>query len=312
MSSPLDPLDLNSIKFRAKIDFVRIGTPGHVDLPPLDGVMKWGAAAHYRELTIHDPSALDIGSLSECLPRARLLAVEVAVDLMPSDSNGDDSRLRQLETVFSYLATHLYPYNGLGLDEAKLRVYSPTFRRLLHANFRRPNPTTQVLYGLRDDQPVQVKVYLKGWDQKRPISAAERCVRMEVQMREDVLEAHRLVYIEDLRHFPYRRALSDYFWMAKAPATSPKRTRRAVLRHVNRRIAALTLTDAKELWARSGVNGAKTVPGIRFDPDAGINRRIGKALNALEQRMACKQKARRSDAGSTSDPSGSMACCERQ
>src|SRR5690242_11861136 len=181
MASPLSSLDLSQYRLRACIDFVTIATPGKVYLPPLLGKACWGIAARHRELTIHDPQWMDLGAIASKLPGAALLDLEIAIDFYVVEARSADDRDRRLSDCFTHVAGHLYPYAAPFMNAAKTRAYNPATRRIRPFNRRLPDSTHQLLFGLRNDGPVQVKCYYKRRDQGLPVAPEEHRIRVEVR-----------------------------------------------------------------------------------------------------------------------------------
>jgi hypothetical protein len=289
--------------FGAKIDFVRIATPGKRDLPLLFGRPEWGIAAQHKELTIHDLDPRDIAALRRVFPQARVLGIEVAVDARPSRFVPDENK-RMLEDGFREFARHLFPYQGPKLAEAKTAGFVPALRKPVPFNLRIPKPTEQLLFGFRDDQDAQVKVYLKVTDNRKALPVRKQCVRVEVAIKQGLCEELGIGTLESLLDFRFRQVLSPYFRMAGGVVAVKSRTERPVLKIVEARIADLRQADADRAWQVCGVQGVRGMkdPKVRFRRHSDLNRRIGKALQRLQDRYSRKNLVRRNLIGRLEAP----------
>jgi hypothetical protein len=289
MHSPLPSLDLSKYRLHACIDFVKVATPGKIPLPPLAGKPSWGVAAHHKELTVHDPHWTDLAALVWTLPNAALLDAEIAVDFFTADASFGD-REQALSACFRYVSQHLYPYAAPFLTNAKTRAYDPATERLRPFNRRLPDPSHQLLYGLRREGPAQVKCYYKRWDQGQSLNPDEHRVRVEVRLQQAALAHFDIPTVNALIGFPFRKALSPYFRMVDSPLARlprlPRRYRQSgVLQVVRERKASLLVQEAHARWRKTGVQGTVALQGLRLRRNISLNRRVGRALDGLESRL---------------------------
>lgn len=290
MSSPSLSHCLSQIEVRSSIDFIRISTPGWQKLPPtILGRPAWGVAAHYRELTIHDLDAHDIPLLAAAFPHAGILGLEVTLDLVPAAPCSPAGRLRLLEDCFAQVARRLHPYGAPRMRRAKTAGYVPEIGKLRPFNHRTPNPNESLYYGFRNDQPVQVKVYCKKRDNGVALPERQWSVRIETTLKAAMCAEFGLHGLGDVLDFPYRKVFMPYFRMMRGPVASGRRTERAVLKIVNARRSSALQADANAGWASTGVQGARTLPDVRFLRDPTINQRLGQALQRLEERFSRRE-----------------------
>jgi hypothetical protein len=125
MTSPTHPFCLSQFEFSGSIDYVTFATSGEQDLPlTLAGRPRWGVAANYKQLTVHDLQPGDVPQLTRAFGRAPLLGLEVTIDARPVGKHlGLDERARLLDLGIQFLAMHLYPYGeGLPQDHGQPRA----------------------------------------------------------------------------------------------------------------------------------------------------------------------------------------------
>jgi hypothetical protein len=289
MQRATNSFSLSQLSFSAKIDYVRIATPGKCELPELCGRPVWGVAAHYKELTIHDLQQSDVPRLARVFPNAAVLGLEVAVDAKAAREVSDEMRPQLLYGTFLAVARHLYPYDAPRMADAKTAAYVPTRRGLVPFARRTPGADEELLYGFRDDQPVQVKCYLKRRDNGADLATYRHCVRVEVAFKEEMCAEFGIHTLEDLIEFRFRKLVSSYFRMVHGAKAQRKRSANAVLNLVATRLADLRQTDAEEAWSANGVQQARQLKQLRYLRASGLNQKIGKALQHLQDRFAGKR-----------------------
>ncbi len=292
MHSPSGSFCLSQFTFTGSIDFVTIATPGKRNLPPLLGRPEWGVSAHHRQLTIHDLQPADIPALVQVFGPAHVLELEVTVDGRPDRHLGLAIRNQKLTEGFAFVARHLHPYEAPGMKDAKTAGYVPELRKLMPFNRRVPASHEQLLFGFRNDGPVQVKVYRKGRDNGSNLAVSAHSVRMEVRLKRQMCEAFGIKVLEDLLGLPYRRLFSPYFRMVSKPVARKGRSERSVLALVHERHAMVRQVEAERAWSRTGVQGAREVPEVRYRRHPRLNQRIGGALHRLQERFSRKNLVR--------------------
>lgn len=294
MTLPSASLCLSQFEVRSSIDFITISTPGKRDLPPLSGRPAWGVAAHYQQLTVHDLQPGDVPLLVRALPEAKILGIEVALDLRPSGRRQGGELDQSLEALFRYVARHLYPYAAPSMATAKTAGFVPG-KGMRPFNFRAPNPAETLYFGFRVDGPAQVKVYVKRKDNGSELNRRLWAVRVEVTLKQSICAEFGLHGLGDLIGFRFRKLLMPYFRMVRGPVAHAKRSERAVLKLVNARLARALQEDADAAWRRNGVQAAKhlDLPQVRYRRHGAFNKRLGKALQHLEGRFGRTEMVRR-------------------
>ena len=207
-------------------------------------------------LTVHDATASDIDILISVFGPARLLELEIAVDVRP----GYRATAEAAETFLQAVMVDMF---ARGLDPSAGDDMAKGFRafyRRLGAGYilrpfnrRLPLPTDQQLHGGRGDA-VQVKAYLKTRDQGVVLAPNKQVARVEVRLGSAGLYGHDLTTLTDMAGFKFRKSLMPYF--RHIEGTRPAAPRSGVTR-----TPLLTLlTNLKhqpdhENFARAGVGG---------------------------------------------------------
>lgn len=284
-------VDLEMLTFSAKIDYITIYTPGKVKLPALNGKATWPQKFHGNRLTVHDASPEDINTLIKTFGSARLIELEVAIDVKPRKNVPDaagDSLLRSV--IVDLFARGLEPSAGICM-RTEFRAF---YRRLESGYIVRPfnkglpRATDQQLHGGRDDA-VQVKVYWKRRDQGVILAPEKQVARVEVRLGALGLDAHDLATLVSLKQFRFRKCLMPYFShirgtsrpaRSKCEASKPLLT---VLRNKQHEID-------REHWPQVGVGaflpgGKRHGEGIRLLRNTKVNNRIGQALTRLQKQL---------------------------
>lgn len=283
---------LEAYRFAAKIDYITIHTPGKVKLPALDGKPIWPRKHHGRRLTVHDATAADIDALIATFGAARLIELEIAIDLRPAGwVPAPECEVRLKAVMVDLFARGLEPSAGEGMSNT-FRVF---YRRLEAGymvrpfNLGLPRPTDQQLHGGRNDA-AQVKGYLKRRDQGKVLPPEKQVARVEVRLGSEGLFGHDLVTLTDIKGFRFRKKLMPYFRHVGGTAR-PRRRRKA-----NAPVTMLDVLYAKahqydqEQFDRTGVGaflrgGKRAGQGARLLRDIPVNNRLGQALTRLEQRF---------------------------
>lgn len=283
-------IDYKDLRFSAKIDYITIHTSGKITLPPLDGKPKWPRAHHGNRLTVHDATAADINTLVATFGPARLIELEIAIDVRPALSVPVDERAGMLRSVMvNVFARGLEPSGGMGMSK-QFRA----FFRLLDSgiqvrpfNLVLPRATDQQLHGGRLDA-VQVKGYLKTRDQGIALPPSQQVARVEVRMGSEGLLGHDLVRLTDLGGFKFRKNLMPYF----SHVAGSKRLIR--LKQSNNVLLRLMKAKQHELdqaeFDRVGVGallkgGKRCDSAVRLTRNIPLNDRLGQALMRLERQF---------------------------
>lgn len=280
---------LENLRFSAKIDYLSIDGLDRRTLPTLDGRPIWPASKGGDRLTIHDPSPTDLKLLQGMFPDDRISELEVAVDIRSGSRCDGPEQLDMLIRVKTDLVTKgLKPSFAEGTSSGFRGAYKPLKNCYVLAPFNRrvPGSQEQLLYGHRGDG-AQVKVYLKGLDQKRPLPTHEHCVRMEVRLGHLGLESHGLKRISDLVGFRFRQELMPYFQHVQGTKRRKKRTHSpesALLRILFQKLNDIDTCH----WNTVGVGafergGRREHSGKKFERDTVMNQRIGQALLRLQR-----------------------------
>ena len=287
---PRQPV-LGDLSFSAKIDYITIHTPGKVNLPSLDGKPIWPRKFHGRRLTVHDATSTDVDALIATFGSARLMELEIAIDLRPAASVPAAECEALLKAVMvDQFARGLEPSAGQGMSN----TFRAFYRRLEAGymvrpfNLGLPRPTDQQLHGGRNDA-VQVKGYLKRRDQSKVLPPEKQVARVEVRLGSECLFRHDLVTLADIKGFRFRKKLMPYFRHMSGTA----RPRRG---QANSPGSLLNVLNAKahqydqEQFDRAGVGaflqgGKRAGHGTRLLRDIPANNRIGQALTRLERQF---------------------------
>lgn len=294
-SSDLVPLE--DLRFTAKIDYLTIETPGRCELPPLKGTVKWPRSAHGRRLTVHDATAADVASLCKTMGTAKLLELEIAVDVRPSKHLPQDKREQLLQAVMVDLFGRRLDPQGAGMK----RQFRAFYRRLPFGfaigpfNRRLPQPSDQQLHGGRHDE-AQVKCYYKRRDQSLALPQDRHVARVEVRLSGDGLRTISLLSLADLLDFRFRKSLMPYFRHVRGVRRSQRKTAKG-----NKEMLALLAVAQRRLdqdaWAQAGAGAF--LPGgtaedrpVKFCRDPRTNDRIGQALTRLERQFCAARFVR--------------------
>jgi len=293
--TPKNDLDLTRFKFSAAIDYVSLRGIEKEALPQLDGKAQW-PKSHHGRLTIHDPTAGDIGAVSDAFPCCVIEELEVCVDVFTAQrlpSGEQDQLLQSFKT--ECVSKQLLPKFSSGMNSGFRGAYDPVLDKTGGFNHRVPDAREQLLYGHRAD-PVQVKCYYKRTDRRRSLAVADHCIRIEVRIGPVGLGHHGLTKASDLIGFKFRKELMGYF-----NHTCGSRLPRI---HEGRRSTLLSLMyewsdkQAHLHWSETGVGmhvqgGKRYQFGLLYKRNTKLNNRIGQALGRLEQSLSEKKFVRK-------------------
>jgi hypothetical protein len=283
-------INFKDLRFNAKIDYITIHTNGKISLPDLDGKPKWPRAHHGNRLTVHDATAADINALVAIFGPARLIELEIAIDVRPALNVPIDDREELLRSIMvNVFARGLEPSGGLGISK-KFRAF---YRRLDKGyrvqpfNLGLPRATDQQLHGGRNDA-VQVKGYLKTRDQDAALPRSQQVARVEVRLGSEGLLGHDLVTLTDLGGFKFRKSLMPYFsHVAGSKRLIPlKHSNNAVLRLMKAKQQELDQAEFERVGVGALLKGGKRCdPSVRLKRDIPLNDRLGQALMRLERQF---------------------------
>jgi hypothetical protein len=301
-------VDLDDLIFSAKIDYITLHTLGKVKLPKLTGKPKWPMKLNGLVLTVHDATASDIDILISVFGPARLIELEIAIDVRPTYCvTADESEPLLKAVMVDMFARGLDP--SAGDDMAK--GFRAFYRRLDGGyivrpfNLGLPRATDQQLHGGRDDA-AQVKGYWKRRDQGVALAPEKQVARVEVRLGSAALVGHSLYTLTDIRGFKFRKSLMPYFRHVRG-------TRRAVL---DKQSTAGTLTGLvaerqdqydHARFQQAGVGaflpgGKLASADVRLLRDIPVNHRLGQALARLEDRFRPTKFVRDEGLGTAGNP----------
>ncbi len=284
-------IGLEDLYFSAKIDFVTLEGANRPVPSGMEGRCIWPRRYGGNRMTIHDPTASDLALLSGAFPVARVVQIEVAVDIRYKAADAAETA-QVLPVVFSELcAKRLHPCMpgelSSGFRGSYIRLASGF--KLAPFNRRIPGPTESLLYNTKYDG-LQTKSYLKTTDHGAQLPWTQHVVRVEVRLNPRGLARHQLERIGDLLGFAYRKQLSPYFRTFRA-------TERTSARRAKQCSPVLKLIDARlqhgddDLWETQGVGaflrgGRRHSHRIRLVRDQALNDRFGQALHRLQKQLA--------------------------
>lgn len=288
--------ELSDLVFSAKIDYLSLAGLKRKPLPTTVGRVYWPSTHHGARLTIHDPTADDIRRIAAVYPSGQLAELEVAVDVRPRARLSEAEHLSMLARFKAeYVAKGLKPRFTEELNSGFRGTYRrhPTGYSLRPFNLRVPEAGEQMLHGHRNDG-VQVKVYLKGIDNRHQLPFQQHRTRMEVRLGTLGLEAHQLMHISNLADFPFRKELMPYFQHvhgSRRRATSKRKQHNSPMLDLLLRCG--DDIDAR-YWDKVGVGaflhgGRRASNDLLFYRHTAINDRIGQALHRLQAMFTSKQ-----------------------
>ena len=206
----MDEVELKRLRLGAKIDFITLFNPAgkKVNIPPLEGVVKWSRRLHYQRFTVHDPSPGEIEILMGVFGcDVPILEMEVAIDFRPSDFRADLPLLRRV--MVDVFGRRLCP-SASSLRGLPRRAYRPRLKRVIMLKSSPCRWEDQMLLGARQDR-VQVKCYLKQRDQNQPLKDIEAAARLEVRLAQEELKLLGVPTLICIQQFSWRKSLMPYF-----------------------------------------------------------------------------------------------------
>ncbi|WP_439518429.1 hypothetical protein [Hydrogenophaga sp.] len=305
-SSPPPPLQVEALKFAAKIDYATFTNHGiRISLPRLTGSHEWTPQKkHSRDwqVTVQDPTPSDLRAISVAYENPRLLALEVAVDATPREVLDPVAHADTLKTLYLAIAARFRPEDKALWDYGVRGALSGKGQKPKPLERRHPTPKEQVIYGRRVDL-MQAKLYLKTLDQHVILPVVEQPVRMEIALQRWACVEFGLDTVNDLFGYPYRAKFATHFRIIDRPEVR-------AARELNEAELRRRTTRMQRAWATAGV--AKFAVGDHPREDALIpnvamvrrraraqlpaehyklmrdqhaNAKIGNALMGLERRM---------------------------
>lgn len=237
---PPPQLPISELRFVAKLDYIKFLLPkGRRLLFHLDGRVSPSkpAGEGLNQFTIHDVTPADVRTLIERCGNARLVAVEVAVDMHPKAVLPPAERLALLHRTFMAAAARFRPEDATPYGHMERGALSSERQKPLPLERRFATPAETVIYGGRNS-PMNSKLYLKVLDHGIDLPMAEWFVRTELTLERYALaeEAINLKTLSDLVGFRFRKAFSSSFRIIQEPRV--------------RKIRGLTPEDHKKMTRR--------------------------------------------------------------
>ncbi|MDZ4188785.1 MAG: hypothetical protein U1D25_11845 [Hydrogenophaga sp.] len=307
MTITLPPsLPVEDLLFSAKLDFVKLTNCGiKITLPVLSGSHEWTRPTRNKpdwEVTIHDPTAADLRKIIEAYENPTIMAVEVAVDLVPKIILDGAAHASHLGSLYVAVAARFRPedkalwdYGQRGAVDAPRMKPQPLERR-----FARPDE--EVLYGHRGGF-MQSKLYLKTLDRGTMLSLEKQRVRMEVTLRRWACVQFGLDKASDLFGYPYRAKFTTNFRIVDRPEVRAvrglsdrdfiKRTTRMLRAWKTAGVGKFAVGDAPRedvldhevAKIKSRARAQLPADQYRLVRDQRANAKIGAALTGLQRRM---------------------------
>jgi hypothetical protein len=264
-------VDLTPFKVRAKIDLITIRNPPHgitfAEITEMRGVMSGGLERPNdtpNQVTIHDPTRADLRYLFNNKSSYQVSAIEIAVDFHLPVGTNELYLLRQLKEQLRHC---LAPQTHRWFKDTERKYANLVPRRYLLDAVSNAAPLTTVKYLTRTNVQ-HLKLYIKTRDNKQPVS--HPFVRVELGLRGT--DWAKLDLVKDLPVFA--RNLRKYC----TPAFM-----------IGMGFKARSAGDV--LWARHGsawdLTGSK---GLRVQPDAAVNKKVGDALSDLGRSITAALK----------------------
>lgn len=212
-------------------------------------------------LTLHDPKPIDFKAVESAFPTAQFAALEVFFDLKPKKPSTLAEREAMLRDIQQWILSHLYPWNGNGLQVAtrvsRGRGHSePLYNDVVE---RRPLPSETMYFGhskqFYADPALPnfafMRMYIKKADRGGMLIPEKWRTRVEVNLNDSGCAAYGLTTPSSLFKFDFR-ALGSYlhFFKPTVKAANLKNLRRfnpkmaTLLETSRKRMAETTLRDA--------------------------------------------------------------------
>lgn len=175
-------------------------------------------------VTIHDTTVEDIEVVARELPGAVFDSVEVYYDFTPKGALSLTEKHQRIEMVRQWILTHLYPWQGVGIQEATRVSSGP---RHVEAVFngdieRRAENYETMYFGHRDQKYADrdksnyafVRLYYKKSDNKKALSPDKYRCRVEVNLNSSGCKHFGLTDPRSIFGFDFRQ-LGPYFRLVK-------------------------------------------------------------------------------------------------
>ncbi|AXS78629.1 hypothetical protein [Dechloromonas sp. HYN0024] len=277
-SAPSDPI-FDSYKKSCGIDFVRFFSRTAKALPlPASKTKTTPLRAGSSDgmlLTIQEPTVSEIKTVAKELPEAQFDSIEVFYDFTPKGCSSLEQRKAMIENIRQWLISHLYPWQGPGLQVAtrvsKGRKHAePVFTHIVE---RRANANETLYLGHAD--PIYadpdlanyafMRLYAKVIDNKTALLPNKWRCRLELNLTSTGCRFFGLTSPNSLFGFDFRQ-LGPYFRLARPdikPCSMPK------LRSWNPRMAdlleATRMRLALDTLKNVGSHAASHEPLINVD-----------------------------------------------
>lgn len=306
LKGPPPPFALHHLTCRAHIDFLTVFCEVKVPIPSLDGKANWVKDPRDKtsfNLTIHDPTRLDVVKVAGALENPLLMRLELAVDFMPRPGIPAAAREDLLRSTFHSVAGRFRPEDATDWGYGLRGAVTGAGQKPEPFHTRYPDLGAQLIYGHRTDF-MQSKAYLKRIDQHAPLPPDRHLVRTELAIARVGLMDSGLDRVLDLCTYPYRRVFAKHFRLIDRPEVRARNERCP---------SEVTKLEGKmnRAWGRAGVG--KFAPDLVLPPetstsavqriharahqqlarddyvlkrDVAANRKVGTALRLLEKRMA--------------------------
>jgi hypothetical protein len=188
-------------------------------IPATTGTKKWNKSKHGRAgytLTLQDPVRQDIETLVKSLDNPSLTALQVTVDLKPTEVMSDSDRHNLFLDTFRAVAGRFRPedealwgYGTRGGVSGKGQKPKPFHRRF-------PEPHEELVYGRKHDR-AQATAYWKRTNEGASLDPTQQSVRMEYTLWRAGLMELNLDRVSDLFGFPYQQVFTKHFRIVSHP-----------------------------------------------------------------------------------------------
>ena len=175
-------------------------------------------------LTIHDTKVEDIEVVARELPEAVFDSIEVYYDFTPKGALSLTDKHQRIEMVRQWILTHLYPWQGVGIQEATRVSSGPRHAEaVFNGDIERRAENNETLYfghakrihANRDKANYAfMRLYNKKTDNKKALSPDKYRCRVEVNLNSMGCEHFGLTDPSSLFGFDFRK-LGPYFRLVK-------------------------------------------------------------------------------------------------
>lgn len=303
---PALPIDL--LLARAKIDYLTLAPHTRASaLPALQGSLEVVRPSRKNgrnwKITVHDPARSDVVALQAAMGNAFVMALEIAVDLVPKHELDDAQFLQVLEQTFSAVAARFRPedqalwdHGQRGAVKERGGKVEPLERRLVEAG-------EEVIYGGRGEF-MQAKLYHKTLDHGAELGLRHQSVRLEITLRRWACHELGIDHVGQLLGYPFRKRFATHFRMIDRPEL--RASKKLSIGERNRRTKRMN-----RAWSTAGVGkfavgdrpraeslksaltrvrarerAQLSVDEYKLIRDIKANAKIGNALINLERKMA--------------------------